>query len=177
METALIAFGGVVLGWVLGAATQLLRDRRQAQIALMLIHNELIGNIAQLDLAQNAGVDEDDRVHLSHWARRWRLSRSAWDQQGAMALTRLDADAAWKVQDAYHALDAAELLLEAAREGVIALRGADLPAPENADAVARLATTDAESREKLGVQLRALFEAEEALNRALPSRRRVARGA
>lgn len=36
-----------------------------------------------------------------------------------MALTRLDADAALKVQDAYHALDAAELLLEAAREGVI----------------------------------------------------------
>jgi hypothetical protein len=46
-----------------------------------------------------------------------------------MATTLRDADAAWKVQDAYHALDAAELLLEAAREGVIALRGADLSAP------------------------------------------------
>lgn len=175
METALIAFGGVVLGWVLGAGTQLLRDRRQAQIALMLIHNELIGNIAQLDLAQTQGI-EDEGVYLSHWSRRWRLSRSAWDQQGAMALTRLDADAALKVQDAYHALDPAELLLEAAREGVIAVRGADLSAPENADAVAQLAATDAESREKLGVQLKALFEAEEAVNRALPSRRRLARG-
>lgn len=67
METALIAFGGVVLGWVLGAGTQLLRDRRQAQIALMLIHNELIGNIAQLDLAQTQGI-EDEGVYLSHWS-------------------------------------------------------------------------------------------------------------
>jgi hypothetical protein len=177
METALIAFGGVVLGWILGAGTQYLRDRRQAQIALMLINNELIGNIAQLDLAQNAGIDEDGRVHLSHWARQWRLARNAWDQQGGTALTLLGGDAARKVQNAYHALDAAELLLEAAREGVIALRGADLSAPENADAVAQLATTDAESREKLGVQLRALFEAEKAVTQALPSRRRLARGA
>jgi hypothetical protein len=47
----LIAIGLIVLGWGLGVGTQIWRDRRQARIALMLIHNELLGSIAQLDLA------------------------------------------------------------------------------------------------------------------------------
>jgi hypothetical protein len=172
METALIAFGGVALGWVLAAGTQLLRDRRQAEIALMLVNSELIGNIAQLDLARRPSGDEGE-VHLSHWYKRWKLSRAAYDQQGALALMRLDAEGVAKVQDGYHALDAAELLLEEAREGVTAVRGADLSAPENAEAVARLVEFDATSRAKLRIQLNALVEAQRVVNRALPAKRRL----
>jgi hypothetical protein len=51
-----------------------------------------------------------------------------------MAFTLLDAEDIAKLQDAYHALDAAELLLEAARDGVIELHGTDPSAAENMDA-------------------------------------------
>jgi hypothetical protein len=171
METALIALGGVLLGWALAAGTQILRDRRQAQLALMLVHNELLGNTAQLDLAQRPDPEGED-LRLSRWMRRWRLSRAVWDQQGAMALSLLDADAVRKVQDAYHALDAAEIALEEAREGVIAVKGIDLSAPENAEAVAALAAADAETRERLEFHATAMLEAAETLNRALPARQR-----
>lgn len=160
----------MLLGWLLGAGTQFLRDRRQAQIALMLVGNELIGNIAQLDLAQRLGAD-DHGVHTSHWLRRWRLSRTAYDQQGAMAFTLLDAEDIAKLQDAYHALDAAELLLEAAREGVIELHGTDPRQPRTWTRALTSLEVDAESREKLGIQLDAPFKAHEVVNRALPPRR------
>jgi hypothetical protein len=125
----LFALGGVALGWLCGAATQIWRDRGQARIALTLVHNELLGNIAQIDLAQRMGIDEHGTIQLSHWYRRWRLSRRAWDQHGPIVLGKLDDRAAFAVQGAYHALDAAELLNDASREAVIAVRDVKLSDP------------------------------------------------
>jgi hypothetical protein len=171
MEALLVAFG-VVLGWVLAEGTQLLRDRREAHMALVLVHNELLGNIAQLDLARRTSTDEE-QPELRRWFKRWRLSRAAYDRQGALALTRLDADGVAILQDAYHALDAAGLLLDEAREGVIAAGGLDLSAPENADALARVMRADAQAREKLGIQIDALVQAQDVVNRALPAKYRL----
>jgi hypothetical protein len=163
----LLVLAGVVLGWLLGVGTQLWRDRRQARIALTLVHNELLGNIAQLDLAHRTGIEEDGTLRPSHWYKRWRLSRTAWEQHGAVALSGLGEDGIWALQEAYHALDAAELLLEEAREGVIAVREVDLSAPENAALAARAASADADSRERLGIQLAALRKAHDAVDRKL----------
>ena len=163
----LFALGGVALGWLLGVGTQIWRDRRQERIALSLLHNEVLGNIAQLDLARRMGVDASGTIQLSHWERRWRLSRQAWDRHGATAMGALDDDAIAAVQDSHHALDAAELLLEEGREAVIAVRELELTTGDNAAAVDRVETEDAGRRERLGVQLDALHKAHEAIDQKL----------
>lgn len=169
---AFIALSGVVLGWILGTATQALRDRRSARIALMLIHNELLGDIAQLDLAASEG-DAEAVPAPSHWYRRWKLSRAAWDQQGSIAMLRLEGDDAWKVYEAYHALDASQLLLDGTREGVVALGEAvgNLADPSvraaNPAAAAQFLSADADSREGLRNQLAALHAAHAVLDRHL----------
>jgi hypothetical protein len=168
---ALIAFGGVVLGWLLGAGTQIVRDRRQAAIALALVQNELLGNVAQLELALEWGVEEEG-VRPTSWLKRWKLSRMAWEQHGPAAMTLLDAADAWKVHQAYHALDAAELLFDEAREAVAELKQVDLVASENAARVREIAALDAEARKKLELQIRALWDAAEVVDR--PLRRRSA---
>jgi hypothetical protein len=156
---ALTAFGGIALGWVLGAGTQIWRDRRQARIALTLVHNELLGIIAQLDLAMRTGANAKP-LRTSHWYKRWKLSRTAWEQQGAVAMLDLDGDEAWEIHNAYHALDAAELLFEETREAVIALGeavgnlGDPKIASSNPQEAATFARLDAEAREKLGIQIR-----------------------
>ena len=153
---ALIAFGGVVLGWLLGAGTQIVRDRRQAAIALALVQNELLGNVAQLELALEWGVEEEG-VRPTSWLKRWKLSRMAWEQHGPAAMTLLDA---------------AELLFDEAREAVAEIKQVDLVAPENAARVREIAALDAEARKKLELQIRALWDAAEVVDR--PLRRRSA---
>lgn len=167
-----IALGGVVLGWVLGAGTQWWRDRRQATIALTLIHNELLGNIAQLDLALTSGAGVTP-PQPSHWYKRWKLSRTAWEQQGGVAMLLLNGEDAWKVHAAYHALDAGELLFEETREAVVALGRAvgNLGDPEivklNPVPAKQFADLDAEARRKLGIQLDQLHESHEVLDHNL----------
>jgi hypothetical protein len=163
---ALIALGGVALGWGLAAGTQIWRDRRQARIALNLVHNELLGNIARLDLARRGG-DDDEPPSPSHWYKRWKLSRTAWDQHGGAAMQLLDKEAAMCVQDAYHALDAAELLFEEARDAVAEFASADRPTTELVEFAAAFARLDTASREKIGIQLAALERAHAALDRRL----------
>ena len=169
---ALVAFGGILLGWGLGAGTQMLRDRRQTRVALALIHNELLGTIAQLDLAAQADAPGLG-LRPARWYKRWKLARTAWDQHGAVAMLSLDADDATKVHAAYHALDAAELLFEEAREAVIALGQAvgnlaDVDvASQNPEAATQFAELDARAREKLETQLTALHEAHDVLDSRL----------
>lgn len=169
---ALFAFGGIVLGWVLGAGTQLWRDHRHARIALTLIHNEIVGNIAQLELARNEDADLEPR-RPSHWYKRWKLSHTAWNQQGAIAMLRLDGNDAWTVHEAYHALDAADVLLQQAREGIIALGeavgnlGDRSVAENNPGPAADFAAFDAECRERIGTQLSVLHAAHALLDRHL----------
>ena len=166
-----IAFGGIVLGWILGAATEMWRESKRARIALMIIHNELLGNMAQLDLALRADVDEPPQP--SRWYKRWKLTRTAWEQQGALAMLRLDGEDAWTVHGAYHALDASELLFDEAREGVVALGqavgnlGDPAIAAANPAAAEQFASLDALSREKLRIQLDALSAAHQVLDRHL----------
>lgn len=173
---ALIGLSGVVLGWGLGAGTQIWRDRRQAKIALTLIHNEILGNIAQLDLALTSGADGAP-PRPSHWYKRWKLSRTAWEQQGAVGMVLLDGNDAWKIHGAYHALDAADLLFDEAREGVVALGQAvgDLSSPDiakrNPEAFEMFTRLDADSRRKLQVQLEALHDAHDVLDRHLRLRK------
>jgi hypothetical protein len=88
-------------------------------------------------------------------------------------MLRLSADDALAVHGAYHALDASELLLDEAREGVTALGQSvgNLADAEVAalhpDAAAQFARLDAESRQRLENQLDALWAAHAVLDRRL----------
>jgi hypothetical protein len=52
---ALIALGGVALGWLLGLGSAVLRDRRQARIAAHMIQVELMMNQAELRRLRQIG--------------------------------------------------------------------------------------------------------------------------
>ena len=77
---------------------QVLRDRRQATIALALVQNELLGNVAQLELTLEWGAEEEG-VRPSSWLKRWnaraRERRCDWlpgrEQRRAHADSRLAA--------------------------------------------------------------------------------------
>jgi hypothetical protein len=100
---ALIALGGVALGWLLGIGRQVMRDRRQARIAARVIQVELFVNQSELKRLRKMGF--------------WGGApggprRSAWDAYGGNLVPIADARTMDLLVQSYMAFDRVAAILE-----------------------------------------------------------------